>query len=664
MRRKLGIVMFIGIALVLSIQVKAQSQSRQSAFVDPEIQSIGEGSRKSSECFEMVKVIKREEIDLLHAVTLNDLLLYELNVNQLYTGIDGYRVDYQGFGSRNIRIMQDGHPILPYSADYLDISQITLHHIERVEIFFWANGVSFGNGSISLTINLISRKNEKEHRAGLLQNWNTTNREVKAAGMGFLNYGRHHFRLSAGRNFSDGLEAPNAIRNEVFKPTEQYHAQINYDYKIGDHLEAGVYAGFFLQNLLDRGEPVPQTTRASDRLVRTSRFNAGAYFKQRLSKYHILQVDLSHAALQKNVENQIIDLSSEDVWTINSNDPLDSLSFGQNNVRIELRRLDPKGKFNYQAGVEFNSQRDRRASRDGLDNKSIPQYESFLKAEYRPNDNVWMAAGMRMLYSQRFGSPLNPEARMRLRLSRNFDLLVTLARSYRVPSFNELYYNYTDPNLTIEGNLNLKAEKSYNFFTGFDLHFNKLRFTSNIFVLDKQDAIHLLRTDSIHNVYAFLNTGRNRSFGTQASVTGDFGLLRFQAEASSVGVNAAANLLDQYFFTQQVKANVFLRLMDERLIIGSLNKFTSDNQDLRLNNNGVFEAFQLERYFLSDLSVAYKPGKGDHCIRFAMKNLFDVSTVQGAQFIVDFNSEPEINNYLPGAIARGRMFCIQFEGRW
>lgn len=664
MRWQALIICIIGWFALLPTELYGQKDKGVSTFVNPKIQSLAFGEQKASECFELVKVITREEIDLLHALTLNDLLLYELNVNQLYTGIDGYRVDYQGFGSRNIRIMQDGNPILPYSADYLDISQISLNHVERVEIFFWASGVLFGNGSISLTINLISRSNDKPHKSGFLQNWNNTTGEIHASGMGFLNYGRHHFRLSAGRNFKSGLQSDDALRVEVFKPAEQYHGQFNYDYKIGEHLEMGIYTGFFYQNLLERGEPLVQTTRASDRLVRTYRYNAGAYFKQSLSKIHHLRLDLSHAALYKNVANQIIDLSSGEIWDINSTNPLDSLSFGQSNVRLQLNKYDEKARLNFNSGVEFNFQRDRRTSRAGLDNKNVPQYEVFSHAEYKPNDNFWLAAGLRALYSPRFRSPLNPELRMRLRLSPNFDLMVAFARSYRVPSFNELYYNYTDPRLSIEGNLNLQAEKSYTFFTGFDLHFDRLRFTSSLFANDKQDAIYLLRTDSIHNIYAFLNTGRTRSFGTQASVTGDFGACRFQAEASSVGVNAAADLLGQYFFTQQLKANMFVTLLDGKLILASMNKFTSANQDLRLNNNGAFEAFELDRYFLSDLSVSVKPSKNKYFIRFAMKNLFDVQTVQGAQFIVDFNSEPEVNNYLPGAIARGRMFCLQFEGRW
>jgi outer membrane receptor protein involved in Fe transport len=261
--------------------------------------------------------------------------------------------------------------------------------------------------------------------------------------------------------------------------------------------------------------------------VRTYRYNAGAYFKQRLSKVHHLRLDLSHAALYKNVTNQIVDLSSGEIWDINSTNPLDSLSFGQSNVRLQLNKYDEKARLNFNSGVEFNFQRDRRTSRAGLDNKNVPQYEVFSHAEYKPNDNFWLAAGLRALYSPRFRSPLNPELRMRLRLSPNFDLMVAFARSYRVPSFNELYYNYTDPRLSIEGNLNLQAEKSYTFFTGFDLHFDRLRFTSSLFANDKQDAIYLLRTDSIHNIYAFLNTGRTRSFGTQASVTGDFGACRF-----------------------------------------------------------------------------------------------------------------------------------------
>lgn len=641
----------------------AQEKSPES-FTNPAVTTGQLSQRPSTEAFELMKVITRQEIDLLHAVTLNDVLLFELNINQLYTGNDGYRIDYQGLGSRNIRILQDGQPILPYSADFLDIGQISLEHVERIELVYWANGVRLGNAAISLTVNLISMRSEEGFKAGFFKTWAGTQGNLHTSVGGLLNYGRHHARITLGRNFMDGLSAGDSFRYETFKPTEQWHLRAHYYYQLGKNLEAGVYFGAFLQDMLNRGEPVPGTTRTLDELVKTQRINGGFYLLQKLSKVHTIDLHYNQALFSKNLENRLMDLSTLEHWTIRSENPLDSLNFIQSNIQAILKKWNPVQTFNYMAGAEINIQRDRRTSREGLDNKRVPQYEVFASAEFRPDKQFWLSGGLRSVYSPRFISPLLPEIKMRLRLSPNFDMMLSYSSSYRVPSFNELYYNYTDPQLSIEGNLNLKSEKSYSFHSGFDLHFKRLRLTTSMFSNDKQDAIQLLRVESGPNSYAFINSGRIRTFGTQAMLSGAFGRYRFQLDATSTGINSAAHLLNQYFFYQQVRANVFVEFLDGDLVFASMNKYTGENQDLRLNNDGEFEAFELGRYLMSDLAVSFKPGKKNYTMRFGLKNILDVNTVQGAQFIVDFNSEPEVNNYLPGAIARGRTLFIQLEAKW
>lgn len=656
-------IILAGALLIHFFCVLAQEEVSVS-FVNPSVTSGQLSERASTESFELIKVITRQEMDLLHAVTLNDVLLFELNINQLYTGTDGYRIDYQGLGSRNIRILQDGQPILPYSADFLDIGQISLEHIERIELVFWANGVRLGNSAISLTINLISMRSEQAFSGGFVKTWVGTQGNFHTSANGFLNYGRHHASITVGRNFMNGLAGSDSFRYETFKPTEQWHLRAHYYYQLGKNLEAGLYFGAFMQDMLNRGEPVPGTTRALDELVNTRRLNGGFYLKQHLSKVHTIDLHFGQSIFKKDLENRLMDLSTLEHWTIQSQNTLDSLDFVQSNIQAVLKKWNASQKFNYMAGAEINIQRDRRTSREGLDNKSVPQYEVYALAEYRPDRQFWLAGGLRSVYSPRYLSPLLPELKMRLRLSPSFDLMMGYSSAYRVPSFNELYYNYTDPQLSIEGNLNLRAERSNSIHTGFDLHLKRLRISTSMFSNDKQDAIQLLRVAGGPNSYAFINSGRIRTFGTQAMVSGAFGRYRFQFDATSTGINSAAHLLGQYFFYQQVKANVFAEFFDGALVLASMNKFTGENQDLRLNNDGEFEAFELGRYLMSDLAASVKPGKKDYILRLGLKNIFDVRTVQGAQFIVDFNSEPVVNNYLPGAIARGRTIFIQLEARW
>ena len=69
------------------------------------------------------------------------------------------RINIRGFNQRNIAVMIDGIPVIGRKGSQIDLSQINLSNIDRIEILKGPASVMYGTNSTGGVINLISKKN-------------------------------------------------------------------------------------------------------------------------------------------------------------------------------------------------------------------------------------------------------------------------------------------------------------------------------------------------------------------------------------------------------------------------------------------------------------------------------------------------------------------------
>ena len=65
----------------------------------------------------------------------------------------------QGLSGENVKILIDGVPVVGRLNGNVDLSQINLTNIERVEIVEGPLSVNYGTNALAGTINLITKKN-------------------------------------------------------------------------------------------------------------------------------------------------------------------------------------------------------------------------------------------------------------------------------------------------------------------------------------------------------------------------------------------------------------------------------------------------------------------------------------------------------------------------
>jgi outer membrane receptor for ferrienterochelin and colicins len=106
------------------------------------------------------KIIDRVDIDRQAATNLRELLDNQLNMSVKNDNVLGSSISMQGISGQNIKILIDGVPVIGRLNGNIDLSQINLNNIERVEIIEGPLSVDFGTDALAGTINLITNKSQ------------------------------------------------------------------------------------------------------------------------------------------------------------------------------------------------------------------------------------------------------------------------------------------------------------------------------------------------------------------------------------------------------------------------------------------------------------------------------------------------------------------------
>jgi outer membrane receptor for ferrienterochelin and colicins len=102
------------------------------------------------------EVIGKEEIEKLNLITMQDLLQQKgFFVAPVKSG--GFQL--RGLSSEYVLVMIDGVPVAGRESGALDVSNINLDNVERVEIVKGSMSSLWGNHAIGGVINIITKKN-------------------------------------------------------------------------------------------------------------------------------------------------------------------------------------------------------------------------------------------------------------------------------------------------------------------------------------------------------------------------------------------------------------------------------------------------------------------------------------------------------------------------
>ncbi|MEO8734308.1 MAG: TonB-dependent receptor, partial [Flavobacteriales bacterium] len=419
-------------------------------------------------------VIDAEQIKRMNAQNLGDVLGQELNMQLAQDNVLGTSLSMRGLGGENVKILVDGVPVIGRQDGNLDLAQIDLSGIDRVEVLEGPLSVSYGTNALAGTVNLITRKNTGDGYSLKATTYAEAVGRLNVSVAAGQRFGKSDVLLTLGRNFFGGWNPyqgsiydfsrhyADSTRYQPWKPREQYFGRLNYRYALNKNWDLN-YKGEAMQDrITDRGMPrAPYDESAFDSEYLTQRLDNALFANGDLGRGHRINGLIAYDRYQRTRSMWIRDLTTLDKQPVPGE--ADDSFFTLTNVRGTYSSSNDTARFGYELGTDLDLET---AAGERIANGSeqqIGDYAVFGSAQWRPLQQLIVRPGLRYAYNTRYNAPLVPSLDARVQLGRSYTLRASYAEGFRSPSLKELYLYFVDVNHDVHGNPDLAAETSNNY---------------------------------------------------------------------------------------------------------------------------------------------------------------------------------------------------------
>lgn len=501
---------------------------------------------RAQQSVHQIRVLDRSRIEAQAAQTLPDLLQAELGIQLTQDPVLGTQVRLQGLSGQHVKVLIDGVPVTGRQDGELDLSQLPLHQIERIEVVEGPLSVEYGTNALAGTINLITKKEAAQgwegrlalYEANVGPGWSVYEGIHNLDAGLFWRKNKHQIGLNGGRYFFGGSFAEKDDRAKGWKPKRQHFLSGNYQWH-GSRGHLSWQSGAFDELLLIRGEPGGlYAVRAQDEEIRSLRqqhqLSGGWTFNERQSWQGVA----AWSGFDRRRNGFVVDLSSLErqpgsLATLERFSDWTARGSFQQKLSGDRLHLD-LGYDLLRAGL----------TGDKVENNEQWQHDlaGFVVAEYRPGERWAFRPGLRAAYNDKYPAPLTPSFHLRFAPSRAWTLRGSYARGFRAPSLKERFLDFVDVNHNITGNADLLAERGH--YGQVSAQWQSvtsrrlLRAGAELFYNHIRDRIELGLLPGSDNAFTYFNLSELRVAGLQLGATWRQEKLLIQAGANLLGQDA------------------------------------------------------------------------------------------------------------------------------
>lgn len=598
-----------------------------------------------------IKIIDTKKIEAMGAVNLKDVLSNELNIRLSQDNILGSSMSLQGVSGQNIKILIDGVPMIGRMNGNIDLSQINMNNVERIEIIEGPLSVNYGTDALGGTINIITKKSQRKSFNISSSNYYESIGQYNFTGKIGFSKAKHFIGVSGGRNFFDGWRPSDkpfhvetkgiadSTRYSNWKPKEQYFAALNYNYSF-KKLKLGYTGDYFFEKITNRGYPrMPYFETAFDETYVTNRFNNSIYLNGQVNKNYYLNVFVAYNQF-KRVKNQYFtDLTSlNQSLTTNFGDQ-DTSVFNNLNTRGTISRNKKEAIINYEVGYDVNSEISK-GIRIKNGRQHIGDFAVFSSAEYKPVSSLVFRPGLRIIYNTAYKAPIIPSFNIKYspkiggKNENSLAFRFSYARGFRAPSLKELYYYFVDINHNITGNPDLKAENSNNF--SFSTTFNEIvkemawKLDLSVFYNTINNMISLAQNSG--TLYTYFNVDKFKTTGLQ--LQGEFAVKHFKVSmgGSYIGRSnqfSPTQKFDEFVYSPEARLNLFYEWHKQNMTFAFFYKYSGKLPIYVLTETNEFAKTIMQDYNTADASITRTFFNKLIGVSIGVKNIFDVKNING-----------------------------------
>jgi outer membrane receptor for ferrienterochelin and colicins len=575
-----------------------------------------------------VNTISATQIGQRGAANLNEVLNYETNNFVSNDNILGSSVNMGGVGGQNVKILINGIPVTGRENGNIDLGQINLPNIKKIEMIQGPMSVMYGSNALGGVINLITATPLKPYSISAKTYLESIGR-YNFSGNFSLNKNKHSLQFSFARNFFQGWTPKNAIdRFQVWKPKTQYLSDLQYTYQF-KKIKLNYFSSYLNEKITNKGTPIvnPYEGYAFDEYYRTNRFINSLGTSIKLSEKENLSFVNSFTNYKRTKNRFKKDLVSLEQYETKSVGDQDTSIFNNWNLRgtlssTRIKNLDFIGGYEYsheKANSFKLAEQTQQIGEIGLFTSLLYKYKSF---SFQPS--------VRYTYNSKFANAFSPAIHSKIEISKSTQLRASFARGFRAPTLKEMYLQFIDQNHTIIGNPDLKPEIGNHFELGIThtLKFNKS--SAQFGLTGYYNSIQNLITLAVYNGQGVLrkydNLDQYKNFIVNGQFKWDYKNISLQQ-----GVGFTHVLQSEVVPTHSIFENSTTISYKNEYLKTTFNfnyKFNSKQPVLTVDDKYLFTSpihignFSVQRSFFKNYLQA----------QFGVKNLFNIqnATLNGA----------------------------------
>ena len=625
-----------------------------------------------------VRVITREDIIRQAGNNLADVLNQYINISVQANGTTGRStVSMFGLDAQYFKIMVDNIPLVSETGlgNNIDLTQINLDDIERIEIIEGSMGVTHGANAVSGILNIITKKSAKttwevtatlqEETVGKEYAWFDKGRHIQALKVSHMVSDNWFVSVGGNRNdfagFFDNKRGRDHSLNDGFRgysswlPKEQLatNALISYNkgnfrifYKFDYYNETVSFFNSVVQPTIDFQEFYSRDSRSY-----TNRFyhHLNAFGKLYSKLVYNVSVSQQKQEREKETFNYYILSGSEgfnDRQVYESRNVLYSTGsltnfFGTKKYDLQLgyELVNEQGYASQLAGTYNNGL--------GSVDKTLENYDVYASAELEMTEKLSLRPGFRYSFQSLFEDQYAISFGARYLFKNNVELRGTVGKSYRTPNFQELYTYFVDSNHDLQGNENLVPEHSISY----EANIKKATYYPSGFVMNNSlSATYMDVDDRIENVmvssdprliFRYENIDKYKMWNFAASnsfkykdLDGRLGLSLLGISQRIDAVAAGAVSDDKFLYSFLANANVAYNIAPWNTLVSLYYKYTGPFQQFvqadDAEGNTIFILSEFEDYSLLDASVRKSFFKNQFDVTLGARNLLNVNSLRSS----------------------------------
>ncbi len=588
-----------------------------------------------------ITIIDKKKIEKMAAVSLKDVLANEMNITLSEDNILGSGMSIQGLGGENVKILIDGVPMIGRLNGNIDLSQINLNDIERIEIIQGPMSVNFGTNSLAGVINLITKSNKGKTISTSANSYYENIGKYNVDGGVSFSEKKHTISIGGGRNYFDGwiegdqlfgepTRIADSSRFKSWKPKEQLFGKVSYNYKLN---EGNIKYAFryFDEKITNKGLPRnPYGETAFDDYYYTTRMDHSLFHQQRINETDLINTTLAYNDFTRIKNTYFKDLTTLEQSLSTNEGAQDTTRFNQWILRSSYSTSNDSLDVNFQIGIDFNHE-EAFGRRIKDQTQALGDYAVYGSVEYQPTEKWIIRPGLRYAYNTVYQAPLTPSINFKYHTDKG-SLRASYAKGFRAPSLKELYFDFVDINHNIQGDTNLVAEQSHNASLSYSYSKSIKNRTHKVEATTFYNQIYNLITLALVDgtQYTYVNIGNFQTHGMQLNYSLSYIHTKINLSGSYTGrynFLSEDSPVERFSYTPEWRCNINQEFPKTKWFASLFYKYSGRLPGFAVDGDDNVIATYIDSYHTADVSVGKHFWNKRLQVLLGSKNILNVTNV-------------------------------------